>query len=108
SVEELLARNFLEITHPEDLLRNKMDVDRLLAGEVSGFTVEKRFVRKGGSTTWVQSTVSVARDADGRPANFIALIEDVNERKRTAKALAESEERFRSLVEATAQIIWTR
>lgn len=42
----------------------------------------------------------------GRPAST-ALIHDVTERKRTEAALRRSEERYRSLVQATSQIVWT-
>src|ERR1035437_2857446 len=44
--------------------------------------MEKRFVRKDGSSAWVNVNMVVLRDAAGRPARTVATIEDITERKR--------------------------
>src|SRR5437667_132202 len=47
--DELLGRTFQDITHPDDLEPDLALVGKLLAGEVSSFTMEKRYVRKDSS-----------------------------------------------------------
>ena len=60
---------------------------RMLAGEQSTLTLEKRYIHKDGSTIWANLTVSLTRTADGAPDYFISVIEDIGERKCTEAAL---------------------
>jgi PAS domain S-box-containing protein len=82
SEEELLARTFQDITHPDDLEEDLDRVRRLLAGELDTYTIEKRYVKKDGSEVWVNLTVSLVGDATGEPGYFIAVVEDISERKK--------------------------
>jgi PAS domain S-box-containing protein len=81
--DELLETTFQEITHPDDLEGDLAQVKRLLAGELQTYVLEKRYMRKDGSTVWVNLTVSLVRDASGEPAYFIAAVEDISARKQT-------------------------
>ncbi len=49
---------------------------------------------------------SPLKDADGKVMAAIEMIEDITERKRSEKALTDSEEKFRSLVETTSDFVW--
>jgi PAS domain S-box-containing protein len=96
--EELLAKTFQEATHPEDLEANLSQNRRLLADETNTYSLEKRYIRKDGSAVWCNLTVSLVRDdADGTPSYFVAVIEEITERKQAEAALRESEERYRTL-----------
>jgi PAS domain S-box-containing protein len=99
SRQELLAKTFGDITHPDDLEKSWTRVQSLVAGELSMYSMEKRYLRKDGSLVWVEITVSLRRDADGRPLYLIGAVEDITERKRAQEELRESEERFRSYFE---------
>lgn len=44
---------------------------------------------------------------DGKVESIIAVIEDVTSRKKAEEGLAQSEERYRVLVEATSDVVWT-
>ena len=91
--EELLERTFQDITHPDDLQDNLDLFVPLMTGEISTFSVEKRYLRKDGSIVWIDLTVSAAYDGRDKPSYTIAVIEDINERKRV-------EETQRFLIEA--------
>ncbi len=82
SEDELRARTFQEITHPDDLEEDLELTRKMLAGELQTYTLEKRYIRKDGSGVWVNLTVSLVRDASGEPGYFIAVVEDISERKR--------------------------
>ena len=99
SHEELLARTFEEITHPDDLAPDLARMQRTLRGEISGYELEKRYIRKDGSPLWVSLHVSLVRDAAGRPDYFISMVQDISARKAAEDALSTSEERFRKLFE---------
>ena len=72
-----------------------------MAGEISTFSMEKRYFRKDGSTVWINLTVSLLRCASGAPNYFIAVSEDITERKRAEAAL----HRLGVAVEGVTEII---
>jgi len=86
--EELLARTFQDITHPEDLAANLDSIRAMLAGETSARALEKRYIRKDGSTIWANLTLSLVRDATGAPQYFVSVIEDISERRRVEEERA--------------------
>jgi PAS domain S-box-containing protein len=104
-IEELRGRTFLDVTHPDDLERTRSSTRRLLAEEIADLVYEKRYVRKDGSAVWSRSTVTLLKDAAGKPQRFVAVIEDITARKVAETALRESEERFRSIVHATPECV---
>ena len=64
---ELLERTFQDITHPEDLDDDLEHVRGLLAGELPGYQMEKRYIRGSGEEIWVNLSVSLVSDPAGRP-----------------------------------------
>ena len=97
SEAEMAACRFHDITHPEDLPGNLAQVDRVLAGEMDTFQLEKRYFHKHGQVVWSLLNVSLVRDSEGRPVHFIAQVQDVTQRKLAEMALLASESKFRSL-----------
>ncbi|MEW6518049.1 MAG: PAS domain S-box protein [Thermodesulfobacteriota bacterium] len=81
--EKLLQLTFQDITHPEDLAGDLELVRQVLAGDISTYSLEKRYLRLDGSVIWINLTVSLVRDDKGDPAYFISVIEDINQRKKT-------------------------
>ena len=79
--DELLARTFQDITHPDDLGADLALFERLLAGEIGHYQMEKRYVHRDGRAVWINLTVSVARDADGWATHAISVVEDVSDKK---------------------------
>ncbi|HEX2109614.1 MAG TPA: PAS domain S-box protein, partial [Rubrobacteraceae bacterium] len=104
--EELLERTLQDITHPDDLEADLAYQGRLLAGEISRYSMEKRYLRKVGSVIWIGLTVSLVRTPSGEPKYFIVIVEDTTERKRAGEALVQSEERYRAVVEQAAEGIF--
>lgn len=87
SREELKKLSFQSITHPDDLSLDLANAKRLLAGEISSYQMEKRYIRKDGQAVWVQLTGTVLRDARNEPLYFIAQVEDITERKRSQEQI---------------------
>lgn len=81
--DKLLLLTFQDITHQDDLDSGLELYRRVLAGEISTYALEKRYIRMNGSLVWTNLTVSLVRDDDGAPAYFIAVIEDIDQRKKT-------------------------
>ncbi|HEX7615042.1 MAG TPA: PAS domain S-box protein [Thermoanaerobaculia bacterium] len=86
--EELLVQTFQELTHPADLKADMENVRRMLAGEIQAYSMEKRYIRKDGTSAWIALTVSLHRDAEGEPKYFISVIEDLEPRRRVEEQSA--------------------
>ena len=95
SQDDLLSRRFQDITYREDLPRDMARAAAMRAGELEQFTSEKRYVRKDGSLVWVSLTVSVVSISEGFPDYFIAVIQDINDRKLVEQELLASERRLK-------------
>jgi PAS domain S-box-containing protein len=100
SEAELLKLTGREISHPEDLDVINAQRPALYAGDIDSVRVEKRYLRKDGSTVWVAFTMVVERDATGKPIYEICVYDDITSRKVAEEALRESEERFRTVVDS--------
>ena len=90
---EMLERTFQEITYPDDLAVDLLNVNQLLSGERDAVSLEKRYVRKNGDLVWINLTAALVRDQAGQPQWFIAVIEDIGSRK-------QAEEKVRQLSHA--------
>ncbi len=94
SRDELLARTFQQLTHPDDLPRDADAAQRLISGELQTYSVEKRYIHKDGHVVWVKLSVSVARDSQtSKPLYFISVADDVTEYKLAQQALRAAEEK---------------
>jgi two-component system, NarL family, sensor histidine kinase UhpB len=97
SNEELLARGFPEITHPDDLAADVALARRLVAGEIDRYSLDKRYIRRTGEPVWVRLSVGLIRDESNNPAYFLPLVEDISERKQTETEMRGMHEKLRSL-----------
>jgi PAS domain S-box-containing protein len=86
--DELRSLDFAALTHPEDLELNVRLRKEMLAGERDSFLLEKRYLKKGGGTVWVRTTVAATRSAVGDITSLIAIAEDISERKLAEKRCA--------------------
>jgi PAS domain S-box-containing protein/putative nucleotidyltransferase with HDIG domain len=88
--EELFARTFADITHPEDVAASMEMARRLAAGEIDHFGLEKRYLRKDGKIVWVRLSVRLIKDAAGKPLYYLPMIEDITAHKLADKNLRQS------------------
>ena len=79
--EELLGLTFQDITHPDDLDADLEHVRALLRGELSTYSMEKRYIKRDLSRIWARLTVSIVRAHANAPDYFVSVVEDVTERK---------------------------
>jgi PAS domain S-box-containing protein len=103
--EELLEKTFQEITHPDDLEADLGYVRRMLAGEIQTYQMEKRYLHRDGHVVWISLNVSLVRDAEDSPLYFISQMQDITERKQAEEALAQSENRLRTIIETEPECV---
>ncbi|MBA4062986.1 MAG: hybrid sensor histidine kinase/response regulator [Isosphaera sp.] len=103
---ELLGGRWQPLAHPDDRDR----IEARLAGMSAAdpvVVVENRVTDGAGRVRWMEFVNRGFYDPDGRLAEVQAVGRDVTERKTAETALRESEERYRTLIAATAAIVWT-
>lgn len=96
---ELVGRSFLDLVHPEDREQCRAAGQALVEGTLPQLQLEERFLCKSGDPLWVSVNVGPIRDSEGRLLHTLGVIENIDERKRIAQALQESERRLRELNE---------
>ncbi|WP_375504209.1 PAS domain-containing protein [uncultured Nostoc sp.] len=90
------------------------DRDRVLAAVARAvatgedYDIEFRVVYPNGTIRWALSQGKVFYDQQGQPIQMAGIDIDITERKRSAEALRESEERFRQLAENIDAVFWIR
>jgi len=88
SEAELTELTFHEVTHVEDLDSDLALMTQLLAGEISSYQLEKRYLHKDGRSVWGKLSRSLLRDDDGKPLHFVTQVEDVTEQRQAERELA--------------------
>ena len=105
--EELTQMTWSELTHPDDLAADVEQFNRLLAGEIETYSMEKRFIRTDGEVVWTSLAVGCVRNPDRTVDFILALVQDISARKMAEEALRISEERYRLIAENSSDVIWT-
>jgi PAS domain S-box-containing protein len=106
---------FWTFTHPADIEENKR-LYALLMEKGKPFQLEKRFLRRDGSTLWVNVSAAPILDAVGKPQSAVSIVVDITERKKAEADLQQLnlqlesrvEERTAELQMANAELIESR
>jgi len=107
SEEELKSLTIGDITHPDDREESMNLFRQMLEGKLGSYSLEKRYIRKDGSTVWVKLTVSTVIDTGGNLRFGVGVAEDITDRKRAEETLRFSEERYRALFHYNPTMIVT-
>jgi PAS domain S-box-containing protein len=90
SLEELKQLTWEDLTHPDDLQADVSKFNQILAGEIDTYFLEKRFIRKDGTTLYVLLSVACVRSENAKVETLFAVLQDISERKRAEEQLEQS------------------
>ncbi|MBP0018514.1 MAG: PAS domain S-box protein [Cyanobacteria bacterium SBLK] len=88
--EELMRLNFRDITHPEEYDISVERVNQLLRRERETYSLEKRYIRKDGTSAWTNLTVSLVWTLENTPKHFVSIFQDISDRKEAEAKLQET------------------
>jgi two-component system sensor histidine kinase UhpB len=97
SADELMQKTVQEVTHPDDLPSCLENMQRMIACRERNYSMEKRYIRKDGTTIWVNLSVSPTWHANEAPANLIGVIEDITTRKQAEEDLRSAHTKLQQL-----------
>ena len=103
TVAELIGRPIMDVVHPDYRAIVQARVQQNEQGEATPLR-ELKILRLDGNVIDVEAT-GISTLHRGKPAAQV-IIRDITERKRSEEALKESETRYRTLVTASAQVVW--
>ena len=81
--EEMQGKHFLEVTHPQDAAAKQERLEALLEGGAGQVNLETRYLRKSAESVWCSTNISLLHDAAGRPAYYLGMVQDIDERKKS-------------------------
>jgi diguanylate cyclase (GGDEF)-like protein/PAS domain S-box-containing protein len=81
SATALLECDAADVTHPEDLAASTEALRLMLAGELSEWNAETRYVRPTGEVRWGALRAMLLHDAEGHAQHCLAVIRDVTEQR---------------------------
>lgn len=94
--DELLGRQYRELTHPEDIERDETLFAQLVSGKIPSYSIEKRFIHKNGRPVRVRVTSSLVRmDQVYR----LSIVQDLRAQDAVAQIQRDGEARFRTVLE---------
>ncbi|ESU26553.1 signal transduction histidine kinase [Flavobacterium limnosediminis JC2902] len=106
SQDEIRNMDFMMITHPDDLQADLDNMERLRKGEISQYSLEKRYVDKNGKINWVNITVSPLWEKNEKPSNHITIVENINQRKESERLILESQQKIKDLINSIDGVVW--
>jgi PAS domain S-box-containing protein len=87
SPEEMSAKTFLDVTHPDHRETDRKNVEKMWQGKIRHYRTEKRYIAKDGDVRWGSLSTSLIMGGDGKPLYALAIIEDITDRKQAEQQI---------------------
>ncbi|MCV2219662.1 ATP-binding protein [Thauera sp. Sel9] len=102
SAAELAGLSPLAFTHPDDIEPSTAQLARLGAGEITGYSLIKRYLRPDASVVWVSLSFAPVQVENEQAPRHLGMVEDITARKEMEERLRVSEARHRQLADEAA------
>ncbi len=86
SADELAELSYTDLTYPDDLMLESPLAEQAIAGAISTYQLEKRYVKKSGEIFWGHLTSAIIFDREGQPLYGLGMVQDISDRKRAEAA----------------------
>jgi PAS domain S-box-containing protein len=96
--DELTRLCIEDITHPDDREESRNRIHALVHGEIDGYDLVKRYIRRDGIIINGRVRAGLVRDALGKPLMLVGEVEDTTQRQR-------AEQMFQLVVESAPNAI---
>ena len=98
-VADIIGRNSIELTYPEDREETARLIEELASGRRTHVDFEKRYLRSDGEPVWAHTTAVAAHVADGTTSHFVT-VRDLTAKRALMKRLHDASTRYNRLVNA--------
>jgi len=91
--EELLGHKISDITHPDDLMIGMNELKQIIEGSLESVRLQKRYIRKEGTTVWGEVSIRLICDTHQKPLYFLPVIQDITLQKLAEQELIKAKEK---------------
>ena len=103
--EESIGLNFRDYMHPDEAQRIFHIYQKVYQTGQPSELMEYTIIRKDGTVATHQTVVTLLRDVSGEPLGFCGIVRDLTRQKAIQRALRESEESYRRIMELAPDMI---
>jgi PAS domain S-box-containing protein len=96
--DELMTLTFPDISHPDDIESDTHLAKQLHQGEIPYYNLEKRYVKKNQEIVWINLTACLVRDEEQDPLYYLAIIEDISDRKHYEERLETERQQLQQII----------
>lgn len=82
---QLLGMTWAEMTHPDDLVLEQAQFERVMNRRIDSYSLDKRFIRQDGALLYASVSTRCLRQANGVVSYFVMVIQDITDRQRAAE-----------------------
>jgi two-component system cell cycle sensor histidine kinase/response regulator CckA len=93
------------ITHPDDLARQDLLGQKLIADEINHFALDKRYLRPDGKSSWVMLSIQRRKFEDGSFEDLSTVV-DITDRKQAEAELTYERDLLRTLLDNSPDQIY--
>ncbi len=91
--EEIIGHTIGEFTHPDDIGIGIKELRQLSNGSIESIRLQKRYVRKDGTTVWGEVSIRIVCDDQQKPLYFLPVIQDITMQKSIEQELIKAKEK---------------
>ncbi|MFA6594379.1 MAG: PAS domain S-box protein [Candidatus Buchananbacteria bacterium] len=99
SERELKNKTLGDITHPDEVKNDAVQIKLLLKGKASIYNVDKRYIRKDKKIIYCRVNTTLIKDNQTQSLHFLTIIEDITQHKEWEKEVSQEKEKYSTLVE---------
>ncbi len=103
--QELINSNWIKLTHPDDVSADIEHYERMLAGEIDSYELDKRYLAKDGGVVYVHLTVACKRVA-GKVELVVAGLLDITSLKQAEQEMRDNQEQLGLVLESSDLGLW--
>jgi len=97
--KEMSNKTFKEMTYSDDLQEDLIYLNKIIAGDIQKYSMDKRYYHKDGNLVWVKITVSLMGDENSHYSNHIRIVEDITELKNAENELKNQKKLLQTIID---------
>lgn len=96
--DEISSVGWQRYTHPDDLHEDEDQFSRLIAGEITSYSMRKRYIKPNGSIVWVHLIIAALHtNSPNDDGSHICMVQDITDLIDSENELRNSENKYKNL-----------